>query len=111
MAGGAGSIDDLIAKTERGVLITSVWYIRTVDPQTLLHTGLTRDGTFWIEDGKIAHGVNNFRWNDSPIQVLSNVVAMSTPVRALSREDLNSTTLAPALAVSKFELTSVSDAV
>lgn len=111
MAGGQGTTADLIARTERGVLITSVWYIRPLDPQTLLYTGLTRDGVFWIEDGKVTHAVNNFRWNDSPIAVLKNVTAMSAPVHTLSR-DLGASDMAvPALQVSAFELSSVSDAV
>jgi predicted Zn-dependent protease len=111
MAGGAGTVDDLIASTERGVLITSVWYIRYLDPQTLLFTGLTRDGVFWIEDGAISHAVNNFRWNESPVAVLKNVTAMSAPVHVLSRELRADNMMMPALRLSAFELSSVSDAV
>jgi predicted Zn-dependent protease len=111
MAGGSGTTDDLIASTERGVLITSVWYIRTLDPQTLLYTGLTRDGVFLIEDGRIAHAVTNFRWNDSPIAVLKGVMAMSAPVHVLSRELGAANMVVPALKVKEFELSSVSDAV
>jgi predicted Zn-dependent protease len=111
MAGGTGTVDDLIASTERGVLITSVWYIRTLDPRTLLYTGLTRDGVFLVENGKIAHAVTNFRWNDSPVAVLKGVMAMSRPVHVMSRELRASRTIAPALKVKEFELASVSDAV
>jgi predicted Zn-dependent protease len=111
MAGGSGSIDDLIADTPRGVLITSFFYIRFVDPRTLLLTGLTRDGVFWIENGKISHPVTNFRWNESPIRVLQNVEALSASVRAAPREGMDTTLMMPALRVKEFELSSVSDAV
>jgi len=111
MTGGKGSLDDLIASTERGVLITSLWYIRFLDPRTLLFTGLTRDGVFWLEDGKISHPVSNFRWNDSPIRVLQQVEAMSESVRASPRDGSASNLWVPALRVKEFELSSVSDAV
>lgn len=111
MNGGSQSIDDLIKSTKRGVLVTSLWYIRGLDPRTLLFTGLTRDGVFWIEDGKIAYPVNNFRWNDSPISVLKNVEAMSAAVRVPPRGSTNVNVVAPALKVKKFTFSSVSDAV
>ncbi len=110
MAGGSGSLDDLIASTERGVLVTSFWYIRSLDPRTLTLTGLTRDGVFWIENGKIAYPVNNFRWNDGPISVLKNVEAMSAAVRTPARGG-SSPRIVPALRVSSFNFASVSDAV
>ena len=68
---GAGSIDDLVAGTERGLLLTCLWYIREVDPQTMLLTGLTRDGVYVVEDGEIVGAANNFRWNESPIDLLN----------------------------------------
>jgi predicted Zn-dependent protease len=111
MKGGSGSLADLIASTARGVLITSLWYIRFVDPRTLLLTGLTRDGVFWIEDGKISHPVTNFRWNDSPIAVLKNLDAMTESLRASPRESAATNISVPALRVKEFELSSVSDAV
>jgi predicted Zn-dependent protease len=111
MAGGKGSLEDLIASTERGVLITSLWYIRFVDPRTLLFTGLTRDGVFWLEDGKISHPLSNFRWNDSPVRVLQQVEALSRSVRASPRDGSASNLWVPALRVKEFELSSVSDAV
>jgi len=111
LEGGEGALEDLIAATERGVLVTSLWYVRSVDPRTLLHTGLTRDGVFWIEDGKIAWPVNNFRWNESPVRVLKNVVGLSRPVRVATRGGGASDDLVPALAVSSFGFTSVSEAV
>jgi predicted Zn-dependent protease len=111
MSGGQGSLDELIADTKQGVLITSLFYIRVVDPRTLLLTGLTRDGVFWIEKGKISHPVTNFRWNESPARVLGKVDAMTAAVRAAPRESMATTLSVPALRVKEFELSSVSDAV
>lgn len=111
MSGGQGSLDELIADTRQGVLITSLFYIRFVDPRTLLLTGLTRDGVFWIENGKVSHPVTNFRWNESPARVLENVDAMTTAVRAPPRESMAGNVVVPALRVKEFELSSVSDAV
>ena len=111
MAGGKGTLADLIRSTRRGVLVTSFWYIRDVDPQTMLLTGLTRDGVFWIENGAIAYPVNNFRWNESPVAVLKKVEAMSAAQRLPSRGSESPTTVVPALRVSGFGFTSVSDAV
>lgn len=111
MRGGEGSVADLIATTERGVLVTSLWYIRPVDPRTLLFTGLTRDGVFWIEDGKIAHPVQNFRWNDSPISIFGNIEAMSRAERIPPRGSRANNIVVPGLRVKKFHFSSVSDAV
>ena len=111
MAGGKGSLEDLIKSTRRGVLVTSFWYIREVDPQTMLSTGLTRDGVYWIENGAIAYPVNNFRWNESPVAVLKKVEAMSAAERLPSRGAESPTTVVPAIRVSGFGFTSVSDAV
>ncbi|HTM21073.1 MAG TPA: metallopeptidase TldD-related protein, partial [Kofleriaceae bacterium] len=110
MAGGKGSVDDLIAATDRAVLVTSFWYIRLLDPRTISFTGLTRDGVFWVEKGKIQHPVTNFRWNESPIAVLKNIVAMSAPVLAPPRPDRTPHRV-PALLVKEFNFSSVSDAV
>lgn len=110
-SGGQDSVADLIASTERGVLVTSLWYIRSVDPRSLLFTGLTRDGVFWIENGKISHPVQNFRWNDSPISVLSNIEAMSAPIRVPPRPWRANNFMIPALKVKEFHFSSVSDAV
>jgi predicted Zn-dependent protease len=74
--------EQLLAGVERGVLVTRLWYIRFVEPMTLLLTGMTRDGLFWIENGKIAHGLKNMRFNDSPLNLLKNIVALGKPVRA-----------------------------
>ncbi|HTE54903.1 MAG TPA: TldD/PmbA family protein [Kofleriaceae bacterium] len=111
MAGGKGSLADLIRSTRKGVLITSFWYIRFLDPQTMTFTGLTRDGVFWIENGEIAHPVNNFRWNDSPISALKKVEAMSSAELTPARGDEDPFSVVPALRVSEFNLASVSDAV
>ena len=104
LAGGRGTLDDLIRDTDRAILVTRFWYIRFLDPQTILLTGLTRDGVFWVEDGRIRHALRNFRFNESPIAALSSVVAMSVPVRVGSA-------LVPALRLSQFTFSSVSDAI
>lgn len=106
-----GSLEDLIRSTKQGVLVTSIWYIRSVDPRSMLLTGLTRDGVFWIENGKIAYPVNNFRWNDSPISVLKNIDAMSRSLRVPPRESRSPNVVVPALRVKEFNFSSVSEAV
>lgn len=111
MRGGTGSVQDLVASTERGLLVTSLWYVRPVDPRSLLLTGLTRDGVFLIEDGKIVHPVQNFRWNESPIHVLEHAQAMSEAVRVPPRPARAANVVVPALKVSSFHFTSVSEAV
>ncbi len=104
MEGGTASLEELIRDTARGVLVTRFWYIRFVDPQTLLLTGLTRDGTFFIEDGKIKHAIKNFRFNESPIIMLNNVDALGKPVRAQGN-------MIPPMRIRDFTFTSLSDAV
>lgn len=111
MRGGKGSVDDLIRSTKRGVLVTSIWYIRSVDPRSLLHTGLTRDGVFWIEDGEIRHPLTNFRWNESPIAVFKKVEEMSEATRVSPRGSRSGSYHVPALRVSGFQFSSVSEAV
>ncbi len=111
MVGGSGTTADLIASTKKGVLITSLWYIRSVDPRTMLYTGLTRDGVFWVENGEIVRPLTNFRWNDSPVAVLKNIEAMSASQRVSPRSWRSNTVSVPALRVKEFELSSVSDAV
>ncbi|WP_183092569.1 metallopeptidase TldD-related protein [Nocardioides stalactiti] len=110
---GAGTIDDLVATTERGLLLTSLWYIRLVDPQSLLLTGLTRDGVYLVEDGEISGAVNNFRWNESPIDLLGRFTAASATTRSFSREwgaDYFPRTATPALRIPDFNMSSVSQA-
>lgn len=104
MTGGTGSVEDLVRDTARGILVTRFWYIRSVDPQTLLVTGLTRDGTFYIENGRIQYAIKNFRFNESPIIMLNNIDAMGTPVRQNGR-------LLPPIRARDFTFTSLSDAV
>ena len=87
--------------------MTSFWYIRQVDPKTILYTGLTRDGVFLIENGKIVRPVVNFRWNESPAAVYKNIEMMSRPERVVTREG-NPPMLVPALKVKEFHFTSVS---
>ena len=111
MRGGTSSVDDLVASTKRGLLVTSMWYIRFVDPRSLLFTGLTRDGVFWIEDGKVQYPVQNFRWNESPIHVLKNIEGMTAPVRVPARPGREVNLVVPGLKVSSFHFTSVSEAV
>jgi len=109
MAGGTDELDALVAGLERGILVSRFWYTRMLEPQRLLITGLTRDGTFFVEKGKIVEPVRNFRFNDSPLSVLAKVVALGKPQRAgLSRRRVM---VVPPLVVSEFELSSVSDAV
>ena len=104
MDGGDASLEDLVKDTKRGVLVTRLWYIRTVDPQTLLYTGLTRDGTFYIENGKIKHPIKNFRFNESPIIMLNNLEELGQQVRINGN-------LIPYMKVRDFTFTSLSDAV
>lgn len=99
------SLDEMIAGAERAILITRLWYIRMVDPSQLLVTGLTRDGTFLVEDGNITKSLKNFRFNESPIDVLRHVQKFGTP------QIVGSGTAVPALSVSKFRVASVSEAV
>jgi predicted Zn-dependent protease len=110
MAGGDASLEDIIKGTEKGILVTKLWYIREVDPQTLLLTGLTRDGTFYIENGEIKFPVKNFRFNESPIIMLNNLEALGKPERVVSTEsDINY--LVPPMKIRDFTFTSLSDAV
>jgi predicted Zn-dependent protease len=111
LTGGSGSVDDLIAGADKAVLITCFFYIRQVDPRSLLVTGLTRDGVFWVEGGKVAHPVNNFRWNESLVKAFKNVEAMSETVRTSPHDWKSTTTAVPGMVVRDFELSSVSDAV
>lgn len=111
MSGQDRSLEELIGDTERAVLVTRLWYIRQLNPRDLTLTGLTRDGTFWVEDGEIRHAVNNFRWNESPVRVLSRVEAMSRPVQVADADWAISPALVPAIRASSFHFASVSKAV
>jgi predicted Zn-dependent protease len=110
MEGGTMSLDEMIKSTERGILVTRLWYIRMVDPQVLALTGLTRDGTFYIENGKIKFPIKNMRFNESPIIMLNNVEALGKPERAISVESYRSY-LIPPMKIRDFTFSSLSDAV
>src|ERR1700719_486548 len=97
------SVEEMIAATERGVLVTRLWYIREVDPYEKIVTGMTRDGTFLVENGKVQCGLRNFRFNQSLISMLSNVEAMSVPVRASGEESFDM--VVPAMKVREFNFT------
>ncbi|GAB4513128.1 MAG: TldD/PmbA family protein [Allomuricauda sp.] len=104
MEGGDESLEDMIKGTKKGILVTRFWYIRSVDPQTLLYTGLTRDGTFYIENGQIKFPVKNFRFNESPIIMLNNLESLGQQVRVNGN-------LIPYMKIRDFTFTSLSDAV
>jgi predicted Zn-dependent protease len=110
MAGGDKSTADLVKGTKKGILVTRTWYIRMVDPQTVLLTGLTRDGTFYIENGKIKYPVKNFRFNESPVIMLNNVEELGKPVR-LSGDESPFIMMIPPMKIRDFTFTSLSDAV
>ena len=106
----AAGLADMVAATERGLLLTTLWYIRTVDPITLLLTGLTRDGTFYIENGQIKHPVKNFRFNESPVIMLNNIEELGKPVRVAGDES-SFVMMIPPMKLRDFTFTSLSDAV
>ena len=110
--GATGSTDDLVAGMERGLLLTCLWYIREVDPQTLLLTGLTRDGVYLVENGEVTGAVNNFRFNESPVGLLDRFAQASETSLSFSREwgDYFPRTATPALRVPDFNMSTVSQA-
>lgn len=110
MAGGDKSTSELVAGTQKGILVTRTWYIRMVDPQTVLLTGLTRDGTFYIEDGVIKYPVKNFRFNESPVIMLNNIEELGRPVRVAADEG-DFVMMIPPMKLRDFTFTSLSDAV
>jgi len=110
MDGGTATTEEMIRDTSRGVLVTRTWYIRSVDPQTVLVTGLTRDGTFFIENGQIKHAIKNFRFNESPVIMLNNLDALGGQQR-VSGSDAGITSLMPVMRIRDFTFTSLSDAV
>lgn len=111
MSGGDIPVDEMVRQTTKGILVTRLWYIREVDPRTLVFTGLTRDGTFLIENGKIARSVKNFRFNESPIAMLNNIIAMGPSERAAGSEVEDWSVSVPPLLVKDFTFSSLSDAV
>jgi predicted Zn-dependent protease len=113
MSGGSTTMDEMIASTPRGLLVTRFWYLRPVDQRTILYTGLTRDGTFLIENGKITRAVKNLRFNDSPVFMLNNLEALGLPTRVSASEDggPGQAIVVPPIKVRDFNFTSLSDAV
>jgi predicted Zn-dependent protease len=111
-ATGSASLPEMIATTKRGLLLTCLWYIREVDPQTLLLTGLTRDGVYLVENGEVTGAVNNFRFNESPVGMLGRLTEVGAPVRALPREwgDNFNRAAMPPVRVEGFNMSSVSQA-
>ena len=99
------TIEQMIASTERGVLVTRMWYIREVDPYEKILTGMTRDGTFYVEDGRVKHGLRNFRFNESLVHMLSNVEGLSVPLRSCGEESFDM--VVPAMKVNDFNFTEV----
>jgi predicted Zn-dependent protease len=110
--GGGPTLEEMIRSSERSLLLTCLWYIREVDPQTLLLTGLTRDGVYLVEGGEVVGAVNNFRFNESPIDLLSRATEVGETRRCLCREwnDYFSRTAMPALRVADFNMSTVSQA-
>ena len=110
MAGGTSSLDEMIRSTPRGILVTRLWYLREVDPRTILYTGLTRDGTFLIENGRVSKAIRNLRFNDSPLFMLNNLETLGRPERVAGTE-AGGAVVMPALKVRDFSFTSLSEAV
>jgi predicted Zn-dependent protease len=111
--GGDGTLDDVVSRTDHGLLITCLWYNRLVDPRTLLLTGLTRDGVYLVREGEIVGSVGNFRFNDSPLAILNRIIDAGTTTRCLPREmgDYAPRVAMPPLVVENFNLSSASAAV
>ncbi len=109
MQGGTATLEDMIKDTQKGILVTRMWYIREVDPQTVLYTGLTRDGTFYIENGKIKFPIKNLRFNESTVVVLNNIEAIGKQERIQGEAGISS--LIPILKIRDFTSTSLSDSI
>jgi predicted Zn-dependent protease len=112
LPGATATLDDMIARTGRGLLLTCLWYIREVDPQSLLLTGLTRDGVYLVENGEVTAAVNNFRFNESPVAMLGRITEAGTTAAALPREwnDYFTRAAMPPVRVEGFNMSSVSQA-
>ncbi|HSO04186.1 MAG TPA: metallopeptidase TldD-related protein, partial [Candidatus Limnocylindrales bacterium] len=109
----SGSLDDLAARVGDGLLVTCLWYIREVDAQSLLLTGLTRDGVYVVRDGQVVGAAGNFRFNDSPLGMLDRISDAGTPVDCLPREwaDWFTRTRVAPLAIEDFNLSTASEAI
>ncbi|HKS68606.1 MAG TPA: metallopeptidase TldD-related protein, partial [Candidatus Acidoferrales bacterium] len=104
-AGGEKTVEEMVRSTERGILVTRLWYIREVDPYEKILTGMTRDGTFLIENGRVTGGVRNFRFNQSVIKMLANVEMLGVPVRSAGEESFEM--VVPAMKVRDFQFSEV----
>src|SRR5207302_4327435 len=105
IAGDSSTVEEMVAATERGILVTRLWYIREVDPYQKIFTGMTRDGTFLVEGGRVVAGVRNFRFNVGLMEMLSNVEALSPAVRASGEETFDM--VVPAMKVNGFNFKEV----
>jgi len=105
MSGGAATLEALIRGLDRGLLVTRLWYIRSIDPRTILYTGLTRDGVFWVENGEVVRPVNNFRWNDSPLTAFAAIEELGIPERVSASLEV------PPARLASFHFSTVSEAV
>ena len=112
LPGATGSVEEMISRTRRGLLLTCLWYVRTVDPVTALLTGLTRDGVYLVEDGEVVGAVNNFRFNESPVDLLGRLAEVGRSERAFPREsgEWMNRTVMPPVRVGDFNMSSVSPA-
>jgi predicted Zn-dependent protease len=110
--GGSATLEEMIATTKRGLLLTCLWYIRDVDPERLLLTGLTRDGVYLVEDGVVVGAVNNFRWNESPVELLGRITEIGASELTLCREwnDYFNRTIMPPIRIPDFNMSTVSQA-
>ena len=110
--GGSATLEEMISRTKRGLLLTCLWYIRDVDPERLLLTGLTRDGVYLVEDGVVVGAVNNFRWNESPVELLGRITETGASELTLCREwsDYFNRTIMPPIRVPDFNMSTVSQA-
>ena len=111
-ADGTATLAEMIGRTQRGLLLTCLWYIREVDPERLLLTGLTRDGVYLVEDGRVVGAVNNFRWNESPIELLGRITEIGASEPTLCREwnDYVNRTIMPPVRIADFNMSTVSQA-
>jgi predicted Zn-dependent protease len=110
MLGGNTTTEQMIASTDRGLLVTRLWYLREVDPRTALYTGLTRDGVFLVENGRITRAVKNFRFNESPLFMLNNIEAIG-PAQRLAGTEVGGDVVMPSIKARDFNFTSLSEAV
>jgi predicted Zn-dependent protease len=105
MEGERSSLEDMVKSTPKGLLVTRFWYIREVDPYQKILTGMTRDGTFWIEDGQVRHGVKNLRFNQSIVEMLRQVEMMGQPQRTAGEESFEM--VVPAMKIREFNFSSL----